>query len=113
MSDDGGMKRIGSVIRLKPGAAEEYERLHASVWPGVLETLRESNVTNYTIFRKGDLLFSYLEYVGSDLIGDMARISADETTKRWWTLTAPLQEPVPDAGEGEWWSDMAPVFHLD
>ena len=33
------MQRMGSVVEVKPEAAEEYVRLHAEVWPGVLAAL--------------------------------------------------------------------------
>ena len=39
--------RISSVIGLPLENVEEYERLHAAVWPGVLARLKESNVTNW------------------------------------------------------------------
>ncbi|GAH80677.1 unnamed protein product, partial [marine sediment metagenome] len=31
------MRRIGSVIKIKPEKIEEYKRYHASVWPEVLK----------------------------------------------------------------------------
>ena len=55
------VRRIGAMIGLAPESADEYIRLHAAVWPEVLDTLRRANVTNYSIFRHGDLLFSYME----------------------------------------------------
>ena len=33
------MKRYGSVIRLHPDKMDEYRRLHAAVWPDVLEMI--------------------------------------------------------------------------
>ena len=38
-----------------------YRALHAGAWPGVLETLRTANITNYSIFLRDGLLFSYLD----------------------------------------------------
>ena len=41
-------------------AIDEYERLHADAWPGVLDAdPTRSNIRNYTIFRDGDDLFAY------------------------------------------------------
>jgi L-rhamnose mutarotase len=107
------VKRIGSVIKLAPGAEAEYRRLHHDVWPAVLKRLAASGITNYTIFLHGELLFSYMEYVGDDLDRDMAAIAADPETQRWWELTVPLQHPVPSAAEGQWWASMEEVFHMD
>ena len=66
--------------------AEEYERLHAEGWPSVLERLRASHMTNYSIYRYGELLFSYLEYTGDDLDADNAAIAADVATQEWWAV---------------------------
>ena len=107
------MKRIASVIGLPPENAAEYERLHADVWPDVLARLTASNVTNYSIYRHGDVLFSYMEYVGDDLDADMAAIAADPATQRWWAVCQPLQRPLPGRAEGDWWKELPEAFHLD
>ena len=101
------------MIGLPPEHVEEYERLHAAVWPGVLERLRLSHVTNYSIYRFGDVLFSYLEYTGDDYDTDMAAIAADPTTQEWWAVCMPLQRAFPDRAPGEWWQSIDEVFHLD
>jgi L-rhamnose mutarotase len=107
------VQRYASVIGLAPEHAEAYRALHAAPWPEVLQTLRRAHVRNYSIFERDGLLFSYLEYTGSDYAADMARVAADEATQRWWTLTDPCQERVPTAADGEWWAPAAEVFHLD
>lgn len=106
-------RRIGSVVRLRPGRREEYERLHAAVWPGVLARLKESHIGNYSIFVQGDLLFAYYEYDGDDYDADMARIAADPVTQDWWRLTDPCQEPLEPTPDGRPWSEMRPVFYLE
>ena len=69
------MQRYASVIGMKPEHREEYERLHADVWPDVLKQIYQSNIRNYSIYRYGELLFSYFEYVGEDFEGDMAKMA--------------------------------------
>lgn len=107
------MTRIAMVIRLRPEREAEYRALHANPFPGVLAALKAANVRNYSIFLRGDLLFGYLEYTGSDYEADMARVAADPETRRWWTFTDPCQQPLADAAPGEWWSLMEEVFHLE
>ena len=55
------MERYGTVIRLKPGALDEYVRLHEAVWPEVLATISACNIRNYSIYYQNGLLFAYLE----------------------------------------------------
>jgi L-rhamnose mutarotase len=107
------VKRYGQVIGVRPEHIEEYTEAHAAVWPTVLSKITECNIRNYSIFLHGTQLFAYFEYVGGDFEGDMARIAADPETQRWWAWMMPLQEPLPDRAEGEWWATMREVFHLD
>jgi len=106
-------QRYASVIRLRPEKEAEYRELHAAAWPGVLDRLQRSNVRNYSIFLRDGLLFSYLEYVGTDYEADMQAIRDDPESQRWWTFTDPCQQPLASAGDGEWWAPAEEVFHLD
>ena len=107
------MRRFGQLIGLKSDQIEAYERLHAAVWPAVLAMISACNMRNYSIFRRGELLFAYFEYVGDDYEADMAKMAADPVTREWWTLTEPMQEPLETRMPGEWWATMKEVFHTD
>jgi len=112
------MPRHGSVIELREEKREEYRKLHAAVWEGVLKMIHRCNLRNYSIFlrRMPDgkwYLFSYFEYVGRDFAADMAQMAADPTTQEWWSLCKPCQNPLKDAAQGEWWAAMEEVFHCD
>ena len=39
-------RRVGQVIYLKPECIEEYKKCHAEIWPGVLEQIKKSNVSD-------------------------------------------------------------------
>lgn len=107
------MRRMGQIIKLKPEAIAEYERLHANAWPEVLEMISACNIRNYSIFRHGTWLFAYFEYVGEDFAADMQKMAADPKTQEWWSYTDPLQEPLEERASGEWWANMKQVFHTD
>jgi L-rhamnose mutarotase len=107
------MKRYGMVIKVRPEKLEEYTRLHAAVWPGVLDMIKKCNIRNYSIYHKDGYLFSYFEYVGKDFEADMARMAADPMTQRWWKVCMPCQEPLKARAPGEWWANMEEVFHFD
>jgi L-rhamnose mutarotase len=111
-------QRYGSVIGLRGDALEEYKRLHAAVWPTVQRMITACNIRNYSIYlsRLPDgehYLFSYFEYVGTDFAGDMAKMAADPETQRWWAVCKPLQQPLSNRAEGEWWMTLEEVFHQD
>ena len=107
------VQRFAKVLGIPKENRERYEELHADVWPGVLEQIKRSNIRNYSIYRYGELLFSYFEYVGDDYEGDMARMAADPMTQKWWEINEPLQQPVSERNEGEWWMDIPEIFHTD
>jgi L-rhamnose mutarotase len=107
------MERVAQVIRVRPEHLDEYRDLHRDVPDAVLDTLRRCHIANYSIHLLGDRLFSYFEYHGDDLRADVARMTADEATQEWWKLTDPCQEPVEEAGPGDWWTPMEQVFLME
>ena len=109
------MQRMGMVIGVEPGMIAEYKRLHAAVWPEVLDLISRCNIRNYTIFLKEpeNLLFSYFEYHGADFAADAAKMAADPKTQEWWSVCMPMQAPLLTRKEGEWWAEMENVFHVD
>jgi L-rhamnose mutarotase len=107
------MKRYGMVIKVKPEKLEEYKRLHANAWPGVLKMITACSIRNYSIYHKDGFLFSYFEYHGSDFAADMAKMAADPLTQKWWAACKPCQEPIGNRAEGEWWANMEEVLHTD
>ena len=107
------MQRFGQIIQVKPEGLAEYKRYHANPLPGVNEMIKECNLKNYSIFVRGDILFAYFEYDGDDFEADMEKMAADPATQHWWSLVKPLMQPLPDRAEGEFWSDMEEIYHLD
>jgi L-rhamnose mutarotase len=107
------MKRFGQIIGVDPQSFERYKEYHAAVWPEILEMITACNITNYSIFHKDSMLFAYFEYTGNDFAADMAKMAADPKTQEWWDIMMPMQRPVENRVEGEWWATMEEVFHLD
>ena len=48
--------RYAFMLRLQPGTAEAYEAAHRQVWPEMLSLLKESGISEYSIYRRDDLL---------------------------------------------------------
>lgn len=107
------MRRFGQMIKVKPEGKADYIKWHANPLPGVNEMIKACNIQNYSIYERGEYLFTYFEYVGQDYEGDMAKMAADPTTQKWWDIVKPLMEPLADRAEGDFWSDMSEIYHLD
>lgn len=60
------MERYGSVIKVKPEKLEEYKKLHANVWPGVAETIKECNIATMYVTEGGLILTEMAEKMKKD-----------------------------------------------
>jgi L-rhamnose mutarotase len=107
------MIRYGQLIRVKPDKLAEYKKYHAAVWPEITATITECNIHNYSIYHKDGMLFAYFEYTGNDFEADMEKMASHGKTREWWDIMKPMQEPVENRRDGEWWADMEEVFHQD
>lgn len=109
------MRRIGQVIRLRPEAEAEYRRIHVRIWPEIEAAIRESGITNYSIFLKDSTLYAYFEYTGPDAEFDarMQKMADAPRMKEWWAITESMQVPLETRQPGEWWATMEEVFHQD
>ena len=51
------MQRVAFLLRLRPGTEEAYDEAHAAVWPEMLALLKRAGISEYSIFRRDQLLF--------------------------------------------------------
>lgn len=92
------MERVGFVMRLRPGADDEYRRRHAAVWPEMLDALRSAGARSYSIFQHDRDLFGYLEV--DDLATFLEAMAASDVNRRWQVDMAPLIDPLIDPATG-------------
>ena len=112
------VQRFGSVIGVKEEALAKYKKMHAEPWPEINAKLKDVNIRNYSIYLTqwpdgNHYLFAYFEYVGDDFDADMKKMADDPKTKEWWSHTDPMQIPLSNKKDDEWWKDMEEVYHLD
>lgn len=104
---------FGQIGKLKDGKVQEYKELHMNPWPEVLQTIKDCNITNYSIFLHGNLVFAYFEYTGEDYSTDMEKMAQDKITIEWWRHTKPCFEKYAMSNEDEFYCDMEQIFHTD
>lgn len=89
------MKRIGTLMKLKPGALEQYIKIHNEIWDDVVAAAHDAGMRNYTVFLAPDgYLFSYYEYIGDDFDADMARKNALPVSPKWQAATGAFRELI-------------------
>lgn len=85
------MKRHAFKMYLKPGCEVEYERRHNEIWPELQKELKESGISNYSIYwdKESNYLFAI------QMVDD----------------TIPLHDPVPIYWK--WWAYMADIMETN
>ena len=77
-----GMERVCFLLQVRKDRIEEYKIRHASVWPDMLQALRETGWHNYSLFLREDgLLVGYFETPDYDAA--RAGMETREVNERW------------------------------
>ena len=103
-------KRVAFTLRIRPGMGEGYDQRHNPVWPEMLDLLKRSGISNYSIFRRDQQLLLVLEV--EDFEATWTRIEADPINTRWQEAMAPYFEPIAGLHPGERFPMMREVFYL-
>ncbi len=98
-----------------PAIVDEYRRHHRAVFSEVQASLRRVGVEQMDIYLLGRRLVMVVEMRDGRDYRDAFRAHASSSPRvaEWERLMKSLQEPAAEAGAGEWWAVMEPVFHLE
>ncbi|RFB79501.1 L-rhamnose mutarotase [Methylovirgula sp. 4M-Z18] len=104
-----GMERFAFVMYLNPGCEAEYRRRHDALWPELASLLRDSGISNYSIFLdpKTLHLFGYLERRGDHTMDAMAQ---HPVMRRWWDHMKDIMRANPDGSPVA--EPLQDMFHL-
>ncbi len=106
------MQRVCFVLRVRPEKIDEYRERHASVWPAMLEALRNAGWKNYSLFLQPDgMLIGYLET--EDYQAALQQMQAAPINARWQQEMAPFFEELKESAADRSMVPLAEVFHLD
>ena len=106
------MERVGFLLKVKPNRLAEYKERHRTVWPEMLQALRETGWHNYSLFMRDDgLLFGYLET--DDFQKALEGMAEREVNDRWQADMAPFFEQLEGMRPDEGLMRLEEVFHLD
>ena len=86
--------REAFVMQLKKGYEEEYERRHNEIWPELVTLLKESGVSEYSIFLEKEtgklFAFQHTRGHGSQDLGQ------NPVVQKWWEYMADIMETNAD-----------------
>jgi L-rhamnose mutarotase len=103
-------KRFAFILRLRPGAAQPYEEAHKAVWPELLALLKSAGITEYSIYRRDELLVLTLRAV--DFEAAWSQLDNHPVNLKWQETMAPLFAPSEGLRPGERFPMMEEVFYL-
>ena len=89
------MKRLAFKMRLNEGQKEAYIDRHDKIWPELKALLKESGVSEYSIFldEETNTLFAFQKVSGD---GGSQDLGKTEIVKKWWKYMADIMEVNPD-----------------
>ncbi len=108
---DKSVNKIAFKMKLMPHCRDEYKRRHDEIWPELVALLRESGVSDYTIFldEETDTLFAVQRQ--SEQGGSSQDMGSHPVVQRWWAHMADIMETHSDASPVS--IPLKMVFHLD
>lgn len=89
------MNRTAFKMKLKPGCEAEYKRRHDEIWPELAQLIRESGVSDYSIFLDAEtnILFAVQKQSGNESSQDLG---SNPIVRKWWNYMADIMESNPD-----------------
>ncbi len=89
------MQTVAFKMKLNPGQAEEYKKRHDELWPELKKLLKESGISDYSIFldEETNILFAVQKQDGN---GSSQDLGTTEIVQKWWAYMADVMETNPD-----------------
>lgn len=76
------MERVCFTFEIYPDKQEEYKQRHDEIWPEMVDALKESGFSNYTLFRRDTTIYAYVE-CQPDKEMAFERMGSTEVNQRW------------------------------
>ena len=89
------MKRIAFKMQLYKGCEEEYKKRHEQLWPDLQKLLKETGISEYSIFldEETNSLFGMLKIDDPKALDNLPE---QPVMKKWWAHMKDIMESNPD-----------------
>jgi L-rhamnose mutarotase len=91
----------------------EYEKHHQKVWPEIMDSIKDSGITDMQIYRVANRLFMIIET--NDDFSFERKNEMDRSNlkvQEWENLMWKYQQSLPGTKRGEKWRMMEKIFEL-
>jgi L-rhamnose mutarotase len=100
------------LLKVRPEKMDEYKARHASVWPEMIEALRQTGWRNYSLFLQPDgTVVGYVE--ADDFEKCRAAMKSHPVNTRWQAEMTPLFESSNGSRPDDLMHPLEEIFHLD
>lgn len=89
------MQRVAFKMKLFPGLKEEYKKRHDEIWPELSALLKETGVSDYSIFldEETNSLIGVLKVTDK---ANLDTLPAQAVMQKWWAYMGDIMESNPD-----------------
>jgi L-rhamnose mutarotase len=103
------MERLGFTMKLFPGQAEEYKRRHDAIWPALKYLLKDSGISDYSIFldEASLTLFGVMKVEDAAVLGALRE---HPVMREWWGYMKDIMETNVDGSPVQ--GALREVFYL-
>lgn len=104
------MNRTAFKMKLKPGCEAEYKKRHDEIWPELAALIRESGVSDYSIFldQETNTLFAVQKQAGGQGSQDLG---TNPVVRKWWAYMSDIMEA--NADQSPVTVPLTEVFYLE
>jgi L-rhamnose mutarotase len=101
--------KVAFKMKLKPGMQDIYQKRHAEIWPELVALLKESGISDYTIFldEETNILFAVQQLSGNS----SQELGNHLIVQKWWKHMSDIMETNEDLSPVS--IPLKTVFHLD
>ena len=109
IAEKNNSQRLAFKMKLHEGQEAEYKKRHDELWPELQLLLKETGVSDYSIFldEETNILFGTLKVEDLEKFN---QIPQNPITKRWWAYMADIMDTNPDNSPVSF--DLKDVFYL-
>lgn len=82
-------------MKLFPGSVDEYKKRHDEIWPGLVELLKETGISDYSIFfdEESNCLFAVLK---ADDEKSLDQLPHNPVMQQWWQYMSDIMVTYAD-----------------
>jgi len=103
------MQRLAFKMHLNKGQKNEYIKRHNEIWPELKQLLKDSGVSEYSIFldEETNTLFAFQKVEGNE---GSQELGNTKIVQKWWDFMADIMTVNPDNSPVS--TELKEVFYL-